>query len=188
MKHDGWAKHILMEVQRMEQWYVIQVRTGKEQWVVKACDLLIDEPCLSKSFIPFSKRLRKYRGEWVERTEILFPGYVFMISDDPTRLYQALKKIPDLTKMLGKNKQEIYHLPEDEVTFLKSFGEEEQIVDMSTGYIEGDKIIVECGPLRGKEGLIRRIDRHKRIAEIEIEFLGEQRKAKVGLEIVRKNI
>ena len=60
--------------------------------------------------------------------------------------------------MLGKNKQEIYPLPEDEVTFLKSFGEEEQIVDMSTGYIEGDKIIVECGPLKGKEGLIKRID------------------------------
>lgn len=90
--------------------------------------------------------------------------------------------------MLGKDKEEIYPLPEDEVAFLKSFGKEEQIVEISSGYIEGDRIIVEKGPLKGKEGLIRRIDRHKRIAEIEIEFLGEQRKAKVGLEIVRKNI
>ena len=76
----------------MEQWYVIQVRTGKEQWVVKACDLLIDEPCLSKSFIPFSKRLRKYRGEWVERTEILFPGYVFMISDESDTAVSGIKE------------------------------------------------------------------------------------------------
>ena len=111
-----------------------------------------------------------------------------MISDDPTRLYQELKKIPDLTKMLGREKEEIYPLPQDEVAFLKAFGEEDQVVDISRGCIEGDAVIVEQGPLKGKEGLIRRIDRHKRIAEIEIEFLGERRKAKVGLEIVKKNI
>ena len=172
----------------MEQWYVIQVRSGKEEWVVRCCELLIDDPCLSQSFIPFSKRLRKVRGEWIEREEILFPGYVFLISDDPTRLYQELKKIPDLTKMLGREKEEIYPLQQDEVAFLKAFGEEDQVVDISRGCIVGDAFIVEQGPLKGKEGLIRRIDRHKRIAEIEIEFLGERRKAKVGLEIVRKNI
>ena len=173
----------------MQHWYVIQVRSGKEEWIVKYCDLMIHDDCaLRKSFIPYAKRLRKVHGEWMEKTEILFPGYVFMISEDPTRLYQSLKKIPDLTKLLGREKEEIYPLPEEEVGFLKSFGEEEQIVEVSSGYIEGEKVIVEKGPLKGKEGLIKRIDRHKRIAEIEIEFLGEVRRAKVGLEIVRKNI
>lgn len=149
---------------------------------------MIKDPCLHKCFIPYSKQLHKFCGQWIEKKQVLFPGYVFMISDDPVRLYQALRQIPDLTKMLGKNKEEIFPLSEDEVVFLKSFGEKEQVVDISFGYIEGDQIVVEKGPLKGKEGLIRRIDRHKRIAEIEIEFLGEVRKAKVGLEIVRKNI
>ena len=159
----------------VEQWYVIQVRTGKEEWIVTCCMYMIKDPCLRKCFIPYSKQLRKVRGQWVEQTQVLFPGYVFMISDDPVQLYQVLKQIPDLTKMLGKDKEEIFPLSEDEVAFLKSFG-------------EGEQIVVEKGPLKGKEGLIRRIDRHKRIAEIEIEFLGELRKARVGLEIVRKNI
>ena len=48
-----------------EQWYVIQVRSGKEEWVMKCCALMIDDPCLRKSFLPFSKRLRKVRGEWI---------------------------------------------------------------------------------------------------------------------------
>ena len=172
----------------VEQWYVIQVRTGKEEWIVTCCMYMIKDPCLRKCFIPYSKQLRKVRGQWVEQTQVLFPGYVFMISDDPVQLYQVLKQIPDFTKMLGKDKEEIFPLSEDEVAFLKSFGEEEQIVDVSFGYIEGEQIVLEKGPLKGKEGLIRRIDRHKRIAEIEIEFLGELRKARVGLEIVRKNI
>ena len=172
----------------MEQWYVIQVRTGKEEWIVRCCNLMINHSCLKKCFIPYSKRLRKFKGEWIERTETLFPGYVFMISDNPVLLYQALKQIPDLTKMLGREKEDVFPLSEDEVAFLKSFGAENQVVDMSVGYIEGDQVIIQCGPLKGKEGLIKRINRHKRIAEIEIEFLGERRKAKVGLEIARKNM
>ncbi|MEG2506006.1 MAG: KOW motif-containing protein, partial [Carnobacterium sp.] len=65
---------------------------------------------------------------------------------------------------------------------------EDHVVDMSVGYIIGDKIIVRDGPLKGKEGSIKKIDRHKRIAFIEVEFLGEVRETKVGLEIITKNI
>lgn len=38
----------------------------------------------------------------------------------------------------------------------------------------------------GTEGNIRRIDRHKRIAYLEIEMFGRTVEMKVGLEIIRK--
>ena len=37
------------------------------------------------------------------------------------------------------------------------------------------------------EGSIRRIDRHKRIAHLEIEMFGRTVEMKVGLEIIKKN-
>ncbi|MFR3950420.1 MAG: hypothetical protein ACLTZM_27535 [Ruminococcus sp.] len=43
------------------------------------------------------------------------------------------------------------------------------------------------GPLTGMEGSIRRIDRHKRIAHLEIEMFGRTVEMKVGLEIIEKN-
>jgi transcriptional antiterminator NusG len=57
---------------------------------------------------------------------------------------------------------------------------------MSKGIIEGDQIIVERGPLKGYEGFIKKIDRHKRIAFIDIELFNTITTIKVGLEIVSK--
>ena len=33
--------------------------------------------------------------------ELLFPGYLFVISENPEELYQALKRIPRMTRILG---------------------------------------------------------------------------------------
>jgi transcriptional antiterminator NusG len=57
---------------------------------------------------------------------------------------------------------------------------------MSKGIIEGDHIIVESGPLKGYEGFIKKIDRHKRIAFIDVELFNTVTTVKVGLEIVSK--
>jgi transcriptional antiterminator NusG len=74
------------------------------------------------------------------------------------------------------------------VEFLQSFGGEKQIVEMSTGIIEGSKVIVESGPLKGREGLIKKIDRHKRKAYLELDMFGRSQRVEVGLEITMKTI
>ena len=55
---------------------------------------------------------------------------------------------------------------------------------MSTGYMEGDKVMVVDGPLEGLETVIRRIDRHKRMATVEMHMFGRVQEVAVGLEIV----
>lgn len=52
-------------------------------------------------FTPYSVKMKKYLGEWHLCREPLFPGYVFVISSQPEELYQALKRIPRLTRLLG---------------------------------------------------------------------------------------
>lgn len=52
--------------------------------------------------------------------------------------------------------------------------------------IEGDRIVILKGPLMNQAGLIRRIDRHKRLAYLEMEIMGRKKTVKVGLEIVKK--
>ena len=59
---------------------------------------------------------------------------------------------------------------------------------MSTGVIEGDRVIVTDGPLVGREALISKIDRHKRLAYLDMRMFGRIKTIKVGLEIVRKNV
>ncbi|MCD8361556.1 MAG: hypothetical protein LUC98_01135 [Lachnospiraceae bacterium] len=45
---------------------------------------------------------------------------------------------------------------------------------------------ITSGPLAGREGCIRKIDRHKRTAKIQVEMFGQVIDATVGVEIVRK--
>jgi transcriptional antiterminator NusG len=50
----------------------------------------------------------------------------------------------------------------------------------------GDKIHITDGPLKGRESIVRKVNRHKRLAWIEIKFMGEARLVSVALEIVDK--
>ena len=105
--------------------------------------------------------MKKYHGEWHKEKKVLFPGYVFLVSGDKDRLFLELKKVTGLTKLLGTG-QEVVPLTLPEIEFLQRFGKEDQIVEMSRGIIENDKVIITSGPLKGNEALIKKIDRHKR--------------------------
>lgn len=166
-------------------WYVIQVRSGTEEEIQRQCETVIDKEILERAFVPYSEQERKYQGEWHREYKVLFPGYVFLVSEDKAELFYQLKRVIGLTKLLGTG-DEIVPLSEDEIRFLTAFGREDQVVEMSEGFIENDRVVITSGPLQGNEGLIRKIDRHKRKAYLEIDMFGRKLKTQVGLEIVRK--
>lgn len=166
-------------------WYVIQVRTGTEEEIQRQCETIIDKGILEKSFIPKYEQERKYLGKWHTELKVLFPGYVFLVSYDKEKLFFELKRIIGLTKLLGTG-ETIVPLTDEEVDFLLRLGGEEQTVEMSQGIIENDRVVVTSGPLKGNEGLIKKIDRHKRKAWLEIEMFGRTVEMQVGMEVVGK--
>ena len=166
-------------------WYVLQVRTGTEESIRLQCRSNIPEAVLERCFIPYYEEKKRIRGEWTIQKKVLFPGYVFVVTEDLNHLYDSLKTVIGLTELIGTGK-EIVPLTEEEKDFLLGFGGEEQVVKMSEGIIQGTKIIVTQGPLMGKEGYIKKIDRHKRKARLELEMFGRVQEVVVGLEIVEK--
>lgn len=166
-------------------WYVVQVRTGTEEEIKIQCEKVIEQTVLQRCFIPYYESMKRYQGRWHKETKILFPGYVFIVSERPEALFLELKKVIGLTRLLGAD-GDIIPLSAEEVHFLRTFGKEEQIVTMSVGIIEEDKVIVLEGPLKGQEGHIRKVDRHKRKAYLELEMFGRKVRTEVGLEIVAR--
>lgn len=166
-------------------WYAVQVKTGEEEKTKLMCNKLISNSILEECFIPYYEKKTKYMGRYHIITEILFPGYIFMVSDYITDLLLNVKKVPKLTKILGDG-NEILPLYDGEIEFLMKFGKKDHIIKMSYGYIEKDKIIITDGPMKNYEGTIKKIDRHKRKAIIEIEFLGRTIEIGIGIEIIKK--
>ena len=90
-----------------------------------------------------------------------------------------------MTKLLRADRT-ILELTKDEEELLLNLGGSDHIVEMSYGYMEGQKVTITEGPLKGFEGEIRKIDRHKRSCIVEIDMFGQKNRMTVGLEIVEK--
>ena len=116
----------------------------------------------------------------------MLPGYIFVITDQPGKLREALRSVPKFTRLLGNN-DVFTPLDDQEVAFINAFTKpDHRVVEFSSGVMEGDEIVILNGPLMNQTGLIKKLDRHKRLAYLEIEILGRVKTVKVGLEIVRK--
>ncbi|MCI9132629.1 MAG: antiterminator LoaP [Lachnospiraceae bacterium] len=164
-------------------WYVVQVRSGTEREIIKQCQAVISEEVLQDSFLPCYEEMKRYQGDWHTKQRLLFPGYVFLVSPELDRLYQGLKRVIGLTKLVRTGDQ-VIPLTEEEQSFLLRFGGEEQVVKMSTGVIENDRVVILEGPMKGLEGYIRKIDRHKRKAYLDLTLFGREQRVQVGVEIV----
>ena len=155
----------------MESWYAVQVRTGREEAVLQLSKKMIDGSVLKECFIPYYERMKRYQGEWHKEQYILFPGYIFLVTEQVDELFWELKKVPGLTKILGDG-MEFVPIKEEEKVVLQKMGGSDHIAEMSKGYVIGDVVTVISG--------------HKRLAVIEIEMFGRKTEVRLGLEIVMK--
>ena len=166
-------------------WYLLSCRKQEEKKILTICKKKLPQSVADDIFILTFDRMRRYEGTWHLERQLMFPGYVFLISGDPEQLYRSLKPVIGLTKLL-KTGDQIISLTESEIQFLLRFGGTEQLVKMSTGFVEQAQVIILDGPLKGMEGYIKKIDRHRREASLELPMFGRILDVKVGLEIIGK--
>ncbi len=170
----------------MLQTYVVQVLTGREKQVKHLIEKIVHRDLIEECFIPYFKLKKRMQGEWQLVEERLTPGYLYVTTRDIDSVQQALWGVPSFTKLLG-NDGGFIPLRKDEMQWLdKLTGAGDRTVDMSEGIIEGDQILITAGPLKGLEALIRKVDRHKRLAYIDMHMFGRTKTIRVGLEIVSK--
>ncbi|MDE5697663.1 MAG: antiterminator LoaP [Lachnospiraceae bacterium] len=166
-------------------WYVVQVRAGTEERIRRQCISVIDKRVLEQCFVPYYKEQKKYQGTWHTEQKLLFPGYVFMVSNRLEELYQDLQRIIGMTRLLGTG-DDIVPLQENEIELMKKMGAGRNAMEVSTGIIEKGSVVITQGPLAGMEGCIRKIDRHKRKAWLEVSMFGRTMKMEAGLEVIEK--
>ena len=166
-------------------WYVVQVRTGTEENIRIQCEKHMSGEVLERCFIPYYEEAKRIRGNWTTLEKVLFPGYVFIITEKLERLYGQLHEVIGLTKLIGTGR-EIVPLCAEEIAFIQEIGGENQVVEMSEGVIEKSNVRITSGPLMGMEGMIKKIDRHKRKAWLEVPMFGRVQTVQVGVEIVAK--
>jgi len=174
--------------------YTLFSKTGYEEKLLKEMELLWSFDEAMRLIMPrYDAKFRKGGKIFTEQRRLM-PGYVFIESmlsgmdfyvlSRPLILWSeyALKLLRYGNSSLDTN----FEMKSDESDVFQQLFGDKGCVDMSKGFIEGDLIIVTEGPLVGFEGMIKKINRHKMIAYLEIKIFGQLTRTEVGLEIISK--
>lgn len=164
-------------------WYVIQTETGREEEVLYLMSRLLDKRLCSRYMILEAEWPKRSGGQWLLLRKAMFPGYIFVETEEAEEVFFQLKQIPKLTKILGNEKFEFVPLAEEEIQFLYQISKTaekngtEQRLLVHPSRITVDKagtIDVISGPLKEFEKEILRVNLHKRYAVVKVKMLGEK--------------
>jgi len=134
-------------------WFVAHVRPR--------CEKKLAEYCLREGYnctLPLYRSVKKYQGKKVEFRKPLFPGYVFV------------KVAPEIAPKVRQN-QHVANLlePPDQEEFSEQLSqilsalETELEIRLEPQIVEGQRVRIKQGPLRGLEGVVC-----KRLGALEI--------------------
>ena len=170
-------------------YYVIQVKTGKEQQAIE--DILKNKPddASFDVFSPYRKSLRKYKGETKEVIERCFPGYIFVETNNVRELFRQLYFTPGFQKLLGREEgtENFVPLDKDESRMIDILysRNNDRITEISNIEVkEGEMIRVLDGPLMGLETQIKKVNLHKRTVLVEFMMCGRLVIAPIGINII----
>lgn len=151
-----------------------QAALGKED---AACARLVRTGLVKDAFCPRRQTLRRVKGVWTIFTDPVWPGYVLATP-------AAALGDKDLAALRAAG-----WLSAAESQLIDRLCGSMRTVLISEGVIENGRLHVSFGPLKGLEPLVKKIDRHRRMAWLELPGAGPQAPARrmgVALEVTSK--
>lgn len=154
----------------------------------KFYDTQLSEEQKKRIFVPTYDCMKKYQGSWHMEQKPAFRNCFLIECRDRNDLADMLHRL-QCADILAENitANAIALLPEQEVFLRNLMMPETKKISMSTGYIKDGRTYVTKGPLQGREKMISRIDRHKRLAKLRFAAGNTDRELCAGLEIISKS-
>ena len=166
-------------------WYVIHTVSGMEQKCLQQCGIYIDRDDYNEMFIPRYIAQKHFKKEWHEVEKTLFPGYLFVDTEKIKPVIEGLKKFRQYTKVLQDGEM-VSPITAQEQQFLTAMMDPQHLVRYSEVFLIGEKVCITTGPLKNFEGYIRIVDRHRRVAKLEIPIFGRPTPAEVGFGAIKR--
>jgi len=137
-------------------------------------------------FYPTRKLVHLNRGVRTVVKRALFPGYVFLKTENITYFKEIAHYCTGFLTILRDSDLFFETVCQDEIdaicVLLNEFGE----IEFSSGCVENDRIRIVSGPLRNYCGQIMKINKRECKAKIKLNFLGKEIFTYVGLNALEK--
>ncbi|MDF2803987.1 MAG: transcription antiterminator [Anaerocolumna sp.] len=169
-------------------WYVIFVESGFEEDVCHFIDRLrtkLYEDINFNLLVPKRKIYERKQGVKREVIKKMFPGYVLVETDYIEDFYVRARGGPHILKFL-KNSYNFLEVSIEEINPILKLVDNKGLINVSKGLIENDRIHIIDGPLYGREGIIRKLDKRKGRAKVEFIMNYNSLLIDLGVDIIRR--
>lgn len=169
------------------EWYVIQVRSGKEQEFRSLSLRHIKAENQAELYIPMRCLTIRRHGKELNEQRPVYPGYVFLTTPqlDPEQagLY---RRVPGFQKWLG-NAAKPQAMAREDLQILQQFLAYGEVLGISrVQYSSEMRIQVIDGPLKGLEGRIIRVDKRKRRAHVRLDLYRSSFEVDFSFELIEQ--
>lgn len=166
-------------------WYILQVATGSEAHMKETLKQFLGKELLKEVFYPMYESSYKKGGVRQIVTRVLFPGYLFLDTEEIGRLEERLKDLTEFQHLLSVGKL-CTPVGREEQDFLESHTTSGHTLCMSRGYMMGRKVMITEGAFASYCGPLKYVDRHNRYGVITVRLGERDIDMRFGLEIVEK--
>lgn len=160
-------------------WCVLYGRDGEEEKTETFVKRVLPKQSYSRCVRLLQHKMMRHGGQWREVLFQILPGYVFIETDDPQTVYQALKRTHK--RLLFSDETCVSVLSEEEAALLDRIMDRDGEIRLSTVRVAGQeddgsrRLEYLSGPLGNVTDRVTRVNLHKRIARIETGLAGERK-------------
>lgn len=152
-------------------WYVLFVKSNCEESVRRHILSHIPEDFGYAVLVP-RRFMREHRnGVWNEVNKIMFPGYVFVGTDNITELYSTIRQNEKILSLL-RNDDGYAEVELDEIAYIVYMSDDTGVIGESDIFIEDDLVMVKSGPLVNFDGKVVNINKRNKRVTVRFQFNG----------------
>lgn len=169
-------------------WYVLQTRSGEEEKLAGLIRRLVPGHLYGECFVVYQEQLWRRQQQNLVHVKRVFPGYVFITSEEPEALFFCLKKVPAMAKLMADGESCFLFVEKEEAAFLKKIMNEDHVISLSYLSTDGKgRIRQVSGPLKNCAQQIVRCRYGKRHVLVRLKLLGEEKTVLLGI-ILKEDI
>jgi transcriptional antiterminator NusG len=162
----------------MGKWYILHVRTGYEEKVVRLLEGRVNRENrrISRIIVPTEDVAEVSKGERIIKTRKYWPGYVLVeISDesDNELTWHEIRNTPGILKFLGAGKANPVTMGEGEVDrILRELEDKKGKPTPKVEFGQGDKVEIVDGPFVNFTGIVEEVFPDKERLKVSVSIFG----------------
>jgi transcriptional antiterminator NusG len=171
------------------KWFILNVMAGQENRIANDIKLMIARGQLDKYvvdvLVPVKTVFKIKKGQKVQETQRLFPGYVFINANLNSEAYNLINSIPKVMGFLGsKNNPE----PVSEAKMQEILNLNSQLASDSKNVIfeVGEALNIIEGPFESFSGVVEDFDSEKQKVKISVLIFGRATSVELDVTQVEK--